>query len=123
MKLCDECWKRLKAAIDARGLSGRIRSAEQHVEEIRMSLEQGFPADVPLDPLMVAHNMILQQALYYLGLEALFLQPDGTHVCPICALTQRCVCGQREECRMVTWWDPIADNVLEIITAQDGAQA
>jgi hypothetical protein len=121
VNLCEECWKRMKGAIEARGLGARIKSGEQNMEELRRMLAEGAPPGDP-DPLMVASSIIMNRALYIHGIGILMAGPSGKPPCPVCTLIQTCQCGRQDECGLMTWWESVADEVLNEITAYDAAK-
>lgn len=80
MKLCDDHWAKLRAAIDERGLSGFISSDGEAATKILA--EQLTNPDAPatvdnFDPLMNANMAIWSNTMGTLGPNAMYLMTEG----------------------------------------------
>lgn len=114
MQFCDVHWQKLRAAIDARGLSDYVpANGTEAADKMRDATTRGEFTAANFDPLMGAHNTIVRNALNLAGLAV--LQHDG---CPICYLTEEhartCTtpnCAQDFE----RWIDYAADGAKELI--------
>lgn len=88
MKLCQDHWDRLRAAISERGLDNLIakdgetafRQAVDGLETDKLSLNN-------FDPLMYANTAIWSHAIDIGGLAVMALNDDGSERCPICFLS------------------------------------
>ena len=84
MRFCTDHWTKLKAAIDARGLTPLIAtSGEQAAAQLHKALTDG-PSKSTFDPLMAAHNLIFERTLRMFGLEIMNRNDDGSDRCPVC---------------------------------------
>ena len=124
MKFCQPHWNKLRAAIDARGL-GHLgaKSGAEAVEAIVLELE-GRPKEAMPDPLMTAHNMIVQAVGNRVGIVELIAETYGP--CPVCvgmktnegapdSVTGRIFTPEEEESY---WIDGPADAVLAIFARE-----
>jgi hypothetical protein len=81
MKMCLDHWNKLRAAIDAHGLTPLVsQGGKSAVMKMVDALKHG-PNIHNFDPLMSAHNQIVAHAVEVGGIE--MLQIEG---CPICFL-------------------------------------
>lgn len=109
MKFCADHWTKLRAAIDARGLSAFV--AHDGADAMRRTVE-GDDGRSGFDPLMGAHNAIVANALSARlgGLAIMTPNEDGSERCPLCHLVAACGCGA--DCPFTTWVDRAADDQL-----------
>lgn len=95
MKFCQPHWDALRGEIERRGLSrlvakGGTAAAERMAREI-----EGTAGPDDFDPLMAAHNLILNNAMDVCkraGASPLVLMmpnEDGSDRCPLCFLNER----------------------------------
>ena len=102
MKFCDDHWSRLRAAIEARGLSHLVAKSGE-AAHARMTAELNGTADSSTyDPLMNAHWMITNRALQMGGLYLM----TGDY-CPLCEVVKH-----TEPAADVEWIDGCTDSVL-----------
>lgn len=100
MKFCMPHWKELREGIKARGLWHLVSgSGEELVARMKAA------GELDVDPLMVAHNLIMQNALNTAGFEVMRPNDDGTERCPVCFLDAP------------TWIDKAADGAKEHVEA------
>ena len=116
MRLCDPCWAKLRAAIDARGLTGLVKTARGVHAEMVGALE-GKPSTSAPDPLVAANNAIWSNALRIAGFEVMTPNEDGSEKCPLCYLVQNCGCGRGEACPFLAWIERAADDALAAVAA------
>lgn len=79
MKMCDKHWAALRQAIEARGLTHLIQSAETNLDNAAQVIEGADEAELPYDPLMSCWWMISGQAIKLGGVYLM----SGDY-CPIC---------------------------------------
>lgn len=104
MKMCDEHWAALRAAIVDRGLGAFVaKSGEAVVDRL---VADGF------EPLMGAHNAIVSNGLNAAGLELMRPNDDGSERCPLCFLIAACPCARGAACPYRTWITRAADDQL-----------
>jgi hypothetical protein len=84
MKLCDDCWTKLKEAIEARGLMHLVAKNGQTATEMLTQQLKGNDCNETYDPLMSAFFAILGNLLDAFGLN--ILVDDAP--CPLCYLTE-----------------------------------
>jgi hypothetical protein len=86
MKYCQPHWDQLRRAIESRGMAHLIaKSGEQAAMRIEEELI-GQATKHTFDPLMAAHNMVLERATRYFGLSLFVPNEDGSEKCPVCLL-------------------------------------
>lgn len=132
MQFCQNHWDLLKKAIAARGLNDLVSASGQ--EALKRSVDQleGVPdTKENFDPLMGAHNMILNNAMSFcerMEINALaMLAPPEDHPeygCPICFLNAASLEHDRTctnpECRkekgvtFESWIERAADDAASI---------
>lgn len=83
MKFCDNHWSRLRESIEKYGLTGLIAENGEQLAESIMRGSRGENTVVDFDPLMGAHNMLLQLSTNFVG-SSILLSPE--HKCPACEL-------------------------------------
>jgi hypothetical protein len=84
MKLCQECWNKLKQAVDERGLSNLIaKNGEVAASQIAEQLTTGS-TPTNYDPLMAANMAIWSESLRAFGLS--MMAEDAP--CPLCEKTR-----------------------------------
>jgi hypothetical protein len=82
MKICQDHWGKLRAAIKERGIDHLVaRTGKEAAENMKADLE-GRERDY--DPLMDCHWMITSRAVEHGGLYLMAPKEDGTEYCPIC---------------------------------------
>lgn len=87
MKFCNTHWEKLRAAIEERGLTPLVSDGGASVAE-KMADAGGTGLRLDnFDPLMGAHNKIVEHALGAVGLALFQPNDDGSPRCPICYLT------------------------------------
>lgn len=117
--MCQPHWDGLRAAIDERGLGHLVaRSGDAAVAGLISELETGTRLE-NFDPLMGAHNAIVNRCLETLGYEV--LMNDG---CPICFAKEHhretiADCPGPPQCpasdEWFEGWIPgVADHMLEV---------
>lgn len=113
MKFCGPHWERLKRALADRGLAPFIATTSADLgRRLQADLEGGAAPAVTFEPLMGAHNAILENTLRVAGLEPMAPKADGGEWCPVCYL-MTCQCGD-PECpkRFEGWIERAADDML-----------
>lgn len=109
MRMCMRHWEMLRTAINARGMGHLV---SENAEEAARRLEHSQSDPFQFDPLMSAHNNILAVSLRYLDAADLFSPAaDGTEVCPVCAVSQKCPCDEENCCDL--WIDLAADEAKD----------
>lgn len=89
MKICEQHWADLRAAIHAKGMSHLVASnAEEVASRLRAELE-GTADGKTFDPLMAANNAIWAAALERGGLYLIGPRDDGSEYCPLCEARDR----------------------------------
>jgi hypothetical protein len=82
IKMCMDHWNELKTAIKAAGMWDMVASdGSEAVNKFVESVDK--PTIENFDPLITAHNLILQQALRVCG--GAILESDDGGTCPLCA--------------------------------------
>lgn len=90
MQFCDKHWETLKTEIKERGLWGLVpTSGEQAIARMKSELDQGELTASNFDPLMYAHNAIVNNVMDLIGLQVLLPNEDGSDRCPLCYIQQR----------------------------------
>jgi len=93
MKPCDKHWTMMRAAVEERGITHLIKTAQQNHAAIVDQLERtdagrqpdaGAPRADEFDPLMSAYWMVMSRALEHGGLYLMHTPEGGGHYCPIC---------------------------------------
>ena len=79
MRICQSHWEKLRAAIDARGMTPLVARTGREAMERAVEELDGSATDATFDPLMAANNAISARALEHVGLFLL----TGDY-CPIC---------------------------------------
>jgi hypothetical protein len=79
VKICASHWEKLRAAVDARGMSALVaKDGHAAIENTVLELE-GREKEAYFDPLMGANNMIWSAALERIGLDLMVGEK-----CPVC---------------------------------------
>lgn len=103
MRICQTHWDKLRAAIDARGISHLgAKTGEEAMEDMKAAME-GREHDY--DPLMDCNWMITTKALELGGLWLMGMDEHGEEFCPICEAVRA---GAPED----HWIDGPADEAL-----------
>lgn len=102
MKFCTDHWQKLRAAIEARGLTRFVAKDGKHAAA-------QFVAGKP-DPLMDAHNRIVAHALDCRGIALMMPNEDGSDRCPLCFIKQTCACGALDCGERIEQWIEFAAN-------------
>src|SRR5512138_3437959 len=87
VKFCQSHWDKLRAAIDARGLSRFIaKDGTEALRRTTIELEQQKSVRESWDPLMSAHWAIVNNAMSSTpaGLALMAPNEDGSDRCPLC---------------------------------------
>lgn len=130
MKFCADHWQGLRAAITARGLDELVAGDGARVaRRMKAELEDG-PSLANFDPLMGAHNAILNNALGNMprgAAMAMLSAPDDapSEACPLCVLNANSP-GQPEPNSFDVWIDRAADDMrreADRLLAADKAQS
>jgi len=100
LRFCKAHWDELREKIRERGLYQFV--AKDGAEAMQRMVEGGF------DPLMSAHNRILENALSIGGLGLMV-----GDLCPLCELINQCQCGQGDGCPFKAFTTKAADEQLE----------
>lgn len=116
MKFCQPHWDELRAALDERGLSHLIaKDGKQAVKNLAAELTEGRSVE-NYDPLMAAHNAILNNVMGVVGIEVMYPNEDGSDRCPLCFLTTEHKAGCKDPtCEIDSyddWIDRAADDQL-----------
>ena len=82
MQMCDNHWAKLRQGIKDRGLDGFV-SRDGEAAIARMAQEVEGRTAHPPDPLMSAHNMIVNHAMETFGLELMVGEK-----CPVCEFVE-----------------------------------
>lgn len=116
MKFCQDHWDRLRAALTDRGLDGLIaKGGVRAARNLKSEIEDG-PSITNFDPLMGAHNTILNNALSNMprgAALAMMTAPDDAPVeqrCPLCVLNAN-VPNQPEPNSFDVWIGRAADDM------------
>lgn len=140
MRFCTSHWERLQAAIDTRGLGALVaENGEQAARNLQSEMTEG-PSIDNFDPLMGAHNAIVNMAMktiseqYSQNTRMLFADPNEhpEWACPVCALawchdehnrlcTQEGCNWPREFDWASTLIDGAADHMLKVWAAMNEA--
>lgn len=135
MKMCMDHWTRLRASIDARGLSSLIAdNGEKAAANLVSELNEGRTLD-NYDPLMAAHNALVGNCLETIGkgmgpgaVMHVMQAAEPPDSCPLCFLNRaanaqrgpdgRCMCGCGDprvapEDMYDEWLDRAADDQVE----------
>lgn len=106
MKLCDEHWKKLRAAITARGVDAGVSEHGRHLgSKVKQELEGAKRTKENYDPLMGASMMIYSHSIEHGGLAMLVAPEEGQpELCPICHFTANCpTCATGEAERWIEY--------------------
>ena len=99
MKMCLDHWEKLRQAIKDRGLWHLVSNGgEEVVKKLTDELKTGNSNIENFDPLMFAHNIIVSNALVFLGLELMM-----SDKCPICELAKHCDKCKEESENWITY--------------------
>jgi hypothetical protein len=85
MRICKEHWEALRAAIENKGMSHLVKSGQEIFDSAKNELTGEGPTT--FDPLFMANNMIVGNAIKSGGLYLLGETEDGSndgHYCPLC---------------------------------------
>ncbi len=97
MQICQEHWKRLRQAIEDRGLAGLIAGdGTKAVEALKRELA-GTPEPGDYDPLMLANWDIMSHALDCGGMYLMSPDDNGNPYCPLCEAAAKGGPGTDEE--------------------------
>lgn len=113
MKICQEHWAKLKAAISERGLDHLVaKSGEEAFDGVVTELQGGKSE---YDPLMSCNNMIWNVGLQQGGLYLMGKKEDGTQFCPICESLEHQLPpeGMTKAQQEASWINGPADIALE----------
>lgn len=113
MKLCGDHWKKLKAAIEVRGVQAGI---SEHGHHLGTKLKEEFggakQTKENFDPLMNACMMIYDHSLTHGGLGMLMQEEHEAERCPICWFSANCpTCAKGQAER---WIEYAARDASEI---------
>jgi len=112
MKICDNHWKALRAAIEERGLAGFIsKDAEAAVQNLTAAF-QDSPNKDAFDPLMQASFAIWGNAIQAFGIEIIAANAP----CPLCAMDNHAMECKDANCNNESgsdWIKFAADDQLE----------
>lgn len=98
MRICSEHWARIRELVDSYGLAHLVANdGYEAIARMKKEIEGGADAST-FDPLMVANNLILQNAMSAAGLEIMQANEDGSERCPVCFVRDSCTCGA-PDCR------------------------
>ena len=113
MKLCNDHWHKLKAAIDTRGLNAFVAKDGQAAADVmKAQIDKGEITKAGFDPLLNANFAIFNNALGVVGLVLMVSNDDGSERCPLCYLAS--VCPTCQPCQhFEKWIDAAADEQLE----------
>jgi len=108
-------WGRLRAAIDARGLTALIAEGGERAAANLVSELTDGPSIDNFDPLMAAHNAIMSNALATAGLEVMYANEDGSDRCPLCWMNEQANnAGNPTPNAYDDWIDRAADDALAV---------
>ena len=86
MKYCHPHWDELRQAILDAGLGHLIAANGREALARTVAELKGKATVADFDPLMVAHNMVMERATQYFGLALFTPNEDGSEKCPVCLL-------------------------------------
>jgi hypothetical protein len=110
MKLCDDHWKALKAAIDARGVSAGVSEHGRHLgAKLKEEFAGAKQTKQNFDPLVSAVMMIYGHSIEHGGLGIMAVKPEP---CPICYFPVHCPHGPK--CDVDKWIEYAARDASEI---------
>jgi hypothetical protein len=118
MKMCPDHWSRLRAAISDRGLDDLVaKGGVRAARNLKSEIEDG-PSMANFDPLMGAHNAILNNALDNMPHGAalgMLTSPDDApeQGCPLCVLNAN-VPNQAEPNSFDVWIERAADDMKKL---------
>lgn len=118
MKFCQDHWDRLRAAITDRGLDDLIaKGGVRAARNLKSEIEAG-PSMANFDPLMGAHNAILNNALDNMppgAAMAMLTSPDDApeQSCPLCVLNAN-VPDQSMPDSFDVWIEHAADDMKKL---------
>lgn len=108
MKFCMKHWDELRQAMKDRGMWHLVASSgEKAAEQLENQLETGTRAH-NFDPLMAAHNSIVEHSIEAAGLAIMVNNEDGSERCPLCYVQDNCGC-KKLECHFLNWVPEVAD--------------
>lgn len=82
MQLCDKHWQSLRASVSKYGLDHLIAPDGTAAAEMMVRQFKGEQTALDFDPLMAAHNQLLDVALNFVGMKVM------GDACPVCELEQ-----------------------------------
>lgn len=104
MKFCTSHWDALRAAVIDAGLGHFIpTSGQEAIRRLADGVETNENTRSNFDPLMGAHNSIVSNVLKTAGLGIFGTNADGSEICPLCLVIDRCPCGLQAECSYQKW--------------------
>ena len=121
MKFCQQHWDKLKAAIEARGLSSLVAvdGVDAH-KRITSELKGEGSEKTTFEPLMGAHNAILSNVLSSpVGISVMYDNEDGTARCPLCFITSE----HKANCAVVDCKDDDFEDWIDIAADEQLARA
>lgn len=101
MKFCAAHWAELRGAVEAAGLGDLIAKSTAELEARLRAHHSGNAKAV--DPLLMAHNMILNNAVRRVGISLMGNNADGTERCPLCFVIDGCICTKGDQCEYRQW--------------------
>jgi hypothetical protein len=107
MKMCPLHWERLKELIRSKGLWDFVSSSgEEACQRMRDELDGKSVTKKTFDPLIGAHNMIVNAALEMGGIYVIGVDEEGNDYCPIC---------EAEKHDAMDWPEKAVDAVVEMM--------
>jgi hypothetical protein len=82
MQICEKHWMALKTAVSKRGLDHLIAPDGHAVVEMMKRQSEGTASALDFDPLMNAHNQLVDVAMGFVGAINLIASDS----CPVCVL-------------------------------------
>jgi hypothetical protein len=80
MQFCDKHWQNLRASVSKYGLDHLIAPDGKAAAEMMARQLEGTDTPIDFDPLMAAHNQLLDVAVNFVGLKVM------GDTCPVCEL-------------------------------------
>ena len=114
MRICQDHWDKLKAAIKDRGLDHLVaKSGEEAAAMIAMITARLSGDKSQYDPLVDCHWMISRKGLEEGGLYLMGQKEDGSPYCPICVALAHLPDDVTLEEAVAYWIDGPANAALE----------
>lgn len=108
MQMCQDHWDKLQEHIKEKGMIDFVASGGKEIAS-RMKKESKGEGTIP-DPLMWAHNQIVQQAISSGGLYVMGMDENGEHYCPLCEARKN---GPEDVNLDEEWMDNCTDHIQE----------